>query len=190
MALRYLSVRQGTKYGPEYTHALKSQVKGLVCLGDDRALRTDFQGWHAKIELFAPWNEYLRPCLFFDLDTYVIGDLSPFETLDQTKFWLIADFNQPKQSESGVMLIPKNVEAIWDDRERLRKMRTDGEFFRSFQHQRLNTISGIYSYKLHAKEKLPEDARIICFHGKPKQPETTGWGKAFWNLHSSPTKNC
>ena len=178
-----LSVRQGTKYGPEYTRALKSQVPGFVCLGDDRPLRTDFTGWNSKIELFAPWNEDLRPCLFLDLDTYVLKSLAPFATLDHTRFWMINNFNQPQDAESGVMLIPKNVEAIWGDRERLRKLRTDGEFFRAFKHARLNILPGIYSYKLHAKEQPPDNAMLICFHGKPKPPETTGWAKAFWDLH-------
>lgn len=180
-----MTVRQGTKYGPEYVTALKKQVPGIVSLGDDRPLQSEFFGWHAKIELFAPWNKDLRPFLFFDLDTYVPGNLSPFNDLDLTQFWMIDDFNRPKFGESGILLVPDSEisDKIWNDRFQMNLGEGDGAFFRNFSHLRLNdAISGIYSYKLHAKAKMPHDARIICFHGKPKPPETDGWSQRYWTL--------
>ena len=31
-----------------------------------------------------------------------------------------------------------------------------------------DSIKGIYSYKKECRELLPLDARVICFHGKPR----------------------
>ena len=185
MALNFLSVREGTKYGPEYTFALKQQVP-VICLGDDRPLRSGLKGWFAKIELFAPWNADLRPALFFDLDTYVVGDLSPFEDLDHSKLWMINDFNIPERGESGLLLVPDSpiTDTIWQNRQQM--WNTDGEYLRQFEHQRLNVVDGIYSYKLHCKEGIPEGARIICFHGRPRPHETQGWAQDYWTTITSP----
>lgn len=184
MALTYLTVRQGKKYGPEYTQALKSQVPGLVCLGDDVPLRYGFTGWWAKMEVFAPENRCLRPCLFFDLDTYVLGDLSPFHSLDLRQFWLIDDFNRPDLGESGLFIAPRDglSHEIWRQAD-ASMIGEDGAFLRTFPHRRLNTeISGIMSYKNHCRDG-PGDSRIVCFHGKPKPHDTKGWAKDFWNSH-------
>lgn len=187
--MEFVTVRQGEKYGPEYVTALKNQVPGLVCLGDDRPLRENWQGWFSKIEVFAPWNADLRPCLFFDLDTFVLGDLSPFDELDHSQFWLIDDFNIPENGESGLMVVPRDVDVIWSARDRLRGEKSDGAYLRKFPHRRLNReISGIRSYKRHCRDS-PGDARIVCFHGRPKPPDTEGWAKDLWTYQSSASRN-
>lgn len=114
MALRYVTARRGDKYGPEYTRALKKQVPGLIALGDDRPFMTNLENWWCKLEWFAPWNQEFRPCVWIDLDTYVF-DVSVFDQLDATKFWMIDDFNTPERGESGLMLLPKDTSAIWKD---------------------------------------------------------------------------
>ncbi len=180
--MQTVAVRQGIKYGPEYSEALRKQLPGVVILGDDRPLMTNFYGWHSKIELFAPWNADLRPCLYVDLDTFILGDLAVFDLLDDTKLWLIDDFNRPDIGETGVMVIPEDTTDIWLQRNQMHG--TDGEYLREFEHLRLNrVVSGIYSYKLHCTpDYVPEDARIVCFHGKPKQADLTeGWGYELWN---------
>jgi len=189
--LNYLSVRQGTKYGPEYTTALKNQVKGLVCLGDDRPLRTRLSGWYSKFELCAPWNADLRPALFFDLDTYVVGSLDVFDDLDHSQFWMINDFGKKSRAESGILLIPDAPvsDSIWTCHETHDNRVGDAAYFGQFPHQRLNDeISGIYSYKHHCREKKPDDARIICFHGRPNPPDTDGWALQHWITNTSVTK--
>jgi hypothetical protein len=189
VALQTIAVRQGDKFGIEYSLALKHQVPGITVLGDDRPFRTELKGWHAKLELFAPWNADLRPAIYFDLDTFVLGDLSPFERLDKTQLWLIDNFNSPRSGESGLMLIPDNDELC-------AKIFTtnitgpDGPYIQSFPHRRLNReIDGIYSYKRHCRERKPDDARIICFHGFPKQTDLkNGWAYLHWTTIISQMK--
>jgi len=179
-----VSARGGTKYGPEYVTALKKQVPGLVCLGDDRPFRLDLPYWWCLMEWFAPWNQELRPCLWLDLDTYVF-DLDPFYDLDTTKFWMIRDFNTPTRPECGVMLLPKDTDRIWEAFSRLKygNRAPVGPFLEDFcKHYLQDAVSGIYSYKNHAKTEKPPDSRIICFHGQPKPPETTGWAKQWWTM--------
>ncbi len=165
-------------------------MPGIVILGDDRPFRTDLTGWHAKMELFAPWNADLRPAIYFDLDTFVLGSLEPFKRLDKAQLWLIDNFNQPRDGESGVMLIPYN-EKLCADIFTEDISGPDGPYIQSFPHRRLNReISGIYSYKNSCREKCPDDARIICFHGEPK-PTTLkdGWAKDYWTTTSQTMKS-
>ena len=38
----------------------------------------------------------------------------------------------------------------------------------------IQNIVKTYSYKLHCKDGVPEDASVVCFHGKPR-PHEIGW---------------
>lgn len=187
MALTYLSVRHGNKYGPEYTEVLKKQVPGLIVLGDDREFLNPgrYIGWWSKLEIFAPENRDLRPCLFIDLDTFVF-DLTPFEDIDHEQFWMINDFHLPKIGESGLFIAPKYgiSDQIWEQAEHLASQGPfqgeDGRFLRQFPHKRLNdVISGILSYKVDLVDS--PRGRIVCFHGRPKMPDAEGWAKDRWN---------
>ena len=182
MALRFVTARWGDKYGPEYVAALKKQVPNLICLGDDWPFRTRLEYWWCKLEWFAPWNRGLRPAVWIDLDTYVFH-VEPFKTLDPTKLWMIDDFNKPKNGESGLLLIPKDVDHIWDAvvTKNSNWRSPDGTFLSQFAHQRMNrAIDGIYSYKRHCRDHKPDDAIVCCFHGQPKPPGTKGWALDYW----------
>ena len=87
-------VRTGTKFGFEYVTKLRNMVSKnfmqphrIVCLTDqpERCEWVDFVditearlvGWWAKMMLFEPaWRERSR-IIYLDLDTVVIGDLTP-----------------------------------------------------------------------------------------------------------------
>jgi hypothetical protein len=46
-------------------------------------------------------------------------------------------------------------------------------------------VSGVYSYKVHVQGKaLPEDARLVCFHGKPRPGDVVDepWMEEHWQL--------
>lgn len=143
--------------------------------------------WWCKLEIFAPWNAHLRPALVLDLDTFVVGSLEPFEGLDTSRLWLINDFFRPKRGNSGIFLAPDNTalaKRIWDGRHKARaSYRGDGDYLETFEHSRLqSSIGGIYSYKADQLAfHMKPDARVICFHGKPKPwTLTDGWAAEWY----------
>lgn len=182
--LQYVTARWGDKYGPEYVTALKNQVPGLVCLGDDRPLLSNYEYWWCILEPFAPWNADLRPALWIDLDTYIF-DARPFDNLDPFHFWMIRDFNRPDEGECGLMLVPDSPisDLIWTSRPEKPIPRSPaGAYLRQFPHRYIqDRIDGIYSYKKHCIDQLPADAVACCFHGRPKPPETKGWSHNHWS---------
>lgn len=193
-----VSARWGDKYGPEYSDALRAQVPGLVVLGEDRPfIEPDkFEKWWCKHELFRPENADLRPALFIDLDTYVMGDLTPILELPGDRLWLIADFNRPeKRSESGLFIAPAGPvsDEIWRKAclPQARNFYGDGAFLNTLPHSRItDEVDGIMSYKVHRLQESSKGARIVCFHGKPNPHEVgEGWAKDFWTTKISQWRN-
>lgn len=179
-------------YPEDYVTALESQVPGINVLsnqGVGSPLREPerYCGWHSKLEWFAPWNADLRPCLVIDLDTFVF-DLGPILALDPTKLWLIRQFLGTKRlGESGMFIAPKDCEAIWGAAQKLKDFdRGDGDFLRQFPHEFIpDHVSGIYSYKAHCIGGIPDDARVVCFHGRPKPHEAGGWAQEYFERHAA-----
>lgn len=92
-------------------------------------------------------------------------------------------------AESGIFVAPDNDELcdrIWERGKSHDPRGADGAFLRQFPHRFIpDVVDGIYSYKRHCQEALPNDARVCCFHGKPWPDQTDGWAKDFWlnSLH-------
>lgn len=189
-------------YPDEYVTSLKYQFAEcghhLHVLGNgkyfDDWLRTSWlTGWGAKIEWFAPYNAHLRPAVVFDLDTFVVGDLNPFLDLDGSKLWLIRQFmSRTDLGESGIFVAPDDFalcQKIWERANGWDFKRGDGALLREFPHEFIpDVVDGIYSYKAHGlgdKALPPDDARVICFHGKPKPPDTAGWAYKHWQTSLS-----
>lgn len=189
MSLPVVLVRQGSMYEPRYVEVLTKQVGAPVTTltdmkdtpGKKRPLVCDFNGWTSKMELFAPWNRVLRPCLFFDLDTFVLGDISDIRAIKDDKLWLIRGFFQPRRSNSGIIVVPKNTDHIWAKFEKTPKHKfRDGDFLDRFRHNVLQDhFEGIVSYKADKCFAEPK-GRIVCWHGKPKPHECDGWVKKVW----------
>jgi len=187
-------VRQGEKYGPEYVDLLRGMCPGCVVLTDQSypddgiALKDDWPGWWSKIELFGPRFRKHRPCLYLDLDTYVLGDIRDLLECESDDFWMLRDFNVPSKGQSAVMLLPKDTEPIYErfkrhaeGHMRLHRGGGDQEFLGTFPFRFLqDRFKGILSYKRHKLQLAPE-GRIVCFHGKPKPHETEGWARDIWN---------
>lgn len=203
-------VRQGTAFGPEYIDLMASQLgETYLCLTDQHSefstprrypLKTGLQGWWAKMELFAPWNEHLRPFLFLDLDTFIVGDISEIrracEDISSTPyagegFEMLADFNKgANYGASGVMIIGKKQDHIWDAWQKNPDTSIQGgdqAFLSRFPHGILQAQfpNQIYSYKLDCRQR-PKGS-IVCFHGKPKPHELghgDGWAYEHWLKHT------
>lgn len=186
------------KFPAPCVHALAAQVnkqrKKLVVISDSPKLahrRLEephiLMDWWCKLEIFAPWNAHLRPALVLDLDTFVIGDLDPFEGLDMSELWLINDFYRPTRGNSGLFIAPDNdvlCKRVWDGRHQARaRFHGDGDYLETFKHSRLqDSIGGLYSYKADQLAfHMKPDARVICFHGKPKPwTLTDGWAAEWY----------
>jgi hypothetical protein len=182
----------GDKFQEGYVDAMRAQVPEIIVLGRDHPYLTQFPGFFRKLELFAPWFDFLRPCVWLDLDTYVLGDITPLTELTD-ELWLINDLYHSERAESGIMVAPSYSDHIWAKAPAAAASNTyygDGPFLATFPHRRIQSaVDGIMSYKAGQLYDSPKNARIVCFHGKPKPHETDGWALAYWNTKTSLTKN-
>lgn len=184
-------------YSEDYVHALRSQIPGLIVLSDNgyRPLLQPrrYKGWWSKIEVFRPENRDLRPCLCVDLDTLILGDITPILNLDPERLWLIRDFNRPNKGESGLFIAPKDgiSDVIWKGVQQIPNLtRGDGAFLRRFECGYIqDEVDGILSYKTHKLQDEPR-GRVVCFHGKPKPHECKGWAHDLWTYQSSVSRSC
>jgi len=194
----FVVVRRGDKYGPEYPALIRKQVEAntevpinFTVLGDgtdaDKLLVKSWPGWWSKLELFAPWNADIRPCLFLDLDTYILGNIDDLVSFQPDRLTMLRDFNAPERGQSAIMAIPQEVSEIWAafNADPVKAMRRypggDQAFLGQFPMNFLqDRFDGIYSYKVDRLQESPR-GRVCCFHGKPKPHQTEGWAKEVWD---------
>lgn len=192
-------LRSGGVYGPEYVARLKAGVDrhlpgaGFLCLADvplecdTVELKHGWPGWWSKLELFRPDIE--GDLLYFDLDTIITGDLADIARVRSLA--LLADFYRaPRMAGalgSGMMFIPQAAKAeIWKSWMarpphwmRVYHQGGDQSFLERHWRTRARTwqqlVPGqVVSYKVHCRDGVPADARVVCFHGKPK-PSDVNW---------------
>lgn len=162
-------------------------------LGVDTApLTTNWSGWWAKMELFDP--DLKEDFLYMDLDTVVVGDLD--DILMTGKLTVLRDFYRDGKRlreglGSGLMYLPWETRAeIWDafsanPAENMKRFARGGDqaFLEPFwlkQAARWQDVvpDQIVSFKVHCAvnmlggamkfRSIPDDARVVCFHGKPR----------------------
>lgn len=175
-------VRSGNKFPYDYVKAWRKMVPDVVIVGEDWPFMYNWGGWFSLYEMFSPEFPY-RPCLYFDLDTFILGDISEFYEVP-SELMMITDFYNPHRENSGVMQIPENVDTIWNVVNRLgNNSDPPGNVFNSLPHGNLSKKypDKIVSYKAHNCKHQRPDAPIMCFHGKPK-PHTLpdGWANDLW----------
>lgn len=100
-------VRTGDKYGVEYVQRLRDMVSRhlcqtirFICITDQteqvagvEMIRTELPGWWAKMALFSPEIRGPGKCVYFDLDTVIIDDLTPL-SLVYADFATCANFTK------------------------------------------------------------------------------------------------
>lgn len=158
----------------------------FVCLSDVEvpceriALEHDWLGWWSKIELF----KLRGPVLYFDLDTAIVGDVCEIaDAAERWSFTMLHDFYAPGHYGSGVMawshVAPRPLyETFRDNPTALmaapRARMGDQAFIEDFYGvENINAWQDIVddqivSYKVHCRNGIPSDARVVCLHGKPK----------------------
>jgi len=186
--MEVVCVRQGDKYGQEYVLMLRRMVKkflnkDLICLGDDVPMKSGYEGFWSKMELFSPWVNF-RPCLYFDLDTFILDDCTDL-LIETDDLWLIRDFYNKDRSNSGVMILPTDTERIWENHFKWTRNTADGDFLTTQPHRILqDRFMGITSRKV--SNGVKEPSRITSYHGHLKPHNDEGWGKEIWKTWTSP----
>lgn len=152
-----------------------------------------YQGWWGKLSLFYP-RVATGPSLYFDLDVVITGNLDYLVDFTEHKFSAPANWARSGHGgiQSSVMAWRGNwtepfdkIKDKWKDRTDLPSGHTliDGKEYWGDQEWLYDLlgddwirIPGVYSYKYHATQTVPEDASVIVFHGKPDYPEVdNGW---------------
>ena len=132
-------------------------------------------GWWAKIELFKP-GRFNGRVLYLDLDVSVVGQLddlvdgfAPFTIIDEWQ-------NPPGRFNSSVMVWDAGAgEPIYRDFNEGVMERLHGD--QAWVHEKMPRAKTFpkewcQSYKRHIRPRLdgslPEDCRVVVYHGQPK----------------------
>lgn len=192
--------KTGGDFDREYVDRLYNGLRNnieqdfnFICLTDSdediigkRPLLDGLRGWWSKIELFKNKGKYL----FFDLDTVIWDDieilLDNLKKVNDKKLFMLDRFipvNLKYYWNSGIMAWNGDWTEIYKYFQ-LRDMNTfrgDQDYLNHYMqstHQEIFRVNDlcdyIYSYKHHCRNAIPEDAKIICFHGNPR-PRKVNW---------------
>lgn len=151
-------------------------------------------GWWEKIRLFKPGMFKGNRVLFLDLDTFLVGNIDHIAAY-AGHFATLHDFWRPQGLGPAVMLFdadwaahiyeewaaegfpmddPRGDQA-WIENRNQGRMRRDVDILQDL-------FPGEFvSYKTHCANGIPDGARVVCFHGKPRPHEASGWAADFWN---------
>lgn len=187
-------LKSGGIYTAEWVAKLRAGVSAhlhrdhrFICLTDMRVpcsyvpLDMNWPGWWSKIELF----RLPPPVLYFDLDTLICGDLDDIAdaALTAPQLVMLEDFYRPGHSGSGVMAWSNSDQAIGlyrrfvaDPDLYITRHRAGGD--QEYIEANAKPIDAwqsalpgqFVSYKQHVRKTrvIPDDARVVCLHGKPK----------------------
>ncbi len=164
------------------------------CLTDDAGMipieaetlpvPVDVKGWWGKIELFRPnFLPQGERCLYFDLDTIITGDLTDIAAYTG-KFAALRDFYFKGNLNSAMMAWEAgtldHIWRVWDrcgrpqfitggDQAWIEQIQPEYD-----QWQEL-IPNQIFSYKIDCQNGVPDNARVVCYHGQPRPHETEMW---------------
>lgn len=203
-------LRSGGPYDPRYPRRLARGVEKylpgarFVCLSDvpiagveTIPLQHDWPRWWPKIEMFRPG---LFPpesrVLYLDLDTLIVGDLTPLRDY-RGPGMVLADLGRPRTMIGSGVLMWDAVPGGWQEGiysafmrdsqgiQRRNSSRMDKWLLPFVDH--LDRVQECYpgwacSYKIDARKVggVPPMARVLCFHGRPRPHEATGWAANLW----------
>jgi hypothetical protein len=141
------------------------------------------RGWWNKCALFRPG---IFPngerVLYFDLDTIITGDLSDIAAYTG-KFAALRDFNFKGNMNSGLMAWEAGtLDHIWRVWQRCGRPQFDPGGDQAWIEDMQPTADywqeilpgQVVSYKVDCQQGVPDNARVVCFHGKPR-PHEVNW---------------
>lgn len=168
---------------------------------------TNIQGWWQKLYLFSDEVNIDGRILFLDLDTLIVGNIDHFISYD-TGFVTLRDLWHRKPDDVGSAILSFRTSEhkhIWesfikDPVTAIRSLHPHGDqkWIQKEQPKRQYWQdifpNHIVSFKSHCRNGIPNNARIICYHGNPSIIESmetttkvqgftippTSWVKKFW----------
>jgi len=174
-----LVCKSGGDFDQSHVDRLTKQV-GQATVLDDTTLEHGWPGWWSKMEIF----RIPGPALYMDLDTVVLGDLSPLLEAAQTRKFIAMRDPYPHQRElmSSVMAWSGDMSHLYEtfkqDPERYMSEYTvprwwgDQGFIEYHQQERdywQDILPGmVRSYKKECLSGVPDGTRLLVFHGKPR----------------------
>jgi hypothetical protein len=122
-------LRSGPDWKPEFVYNFKKGLDknltrpfNFVCFSDiDLDVETvpllDVgQGFWSKLQLFRPELKFTGPCLYFDLDTIIKGNIDELvNTFENYNFLMLQDPWKPEQSGSGMMWWKGDYSKLWNE---------------------------------------------------------------------------
>lgn len=182
----------------------KSEVRPrIVCLWDKASTHYDLgnfelipltnnhPGTWSRIQLYSPEMDQYRPFLYIDLDTAIINSLeNVFNSItDPSLFITLEDFWQKGELATGLVWFPKEsekVRKVWNAFKGAAGKRMDRYIRQVIGRPDAywqNLVSTIYDFKPRGNnllQSVPEQASLICFHGKPRIYDAPiGWVKDY-----------
>lgn len=152
-------------------------------------LEHGWPGWWSKVEVF----KLEGLVLYLDLDTLVVGDLSRLAGYDGG-LAVLSDFYQPRIIATGAMIFRagSHTEAIYnrfraDPEGVMAANRSRSDYWYARVMERPDRLQDLFpqafvSFKAHARDGVPEGARVVCFHGNPRPNDpAAGWGYREWS---------
>lgn len=167
--------------GDEYVHKLKMGVSRNLSVPHTFHVITEADlpqgvvGWWSKIEMFRP-GRFKGRCLFFDLDTVIVGSLDEITAYDG-EFAMVSDWFHPDLKTSSVMAWDADkagsIYELWERAGRPQfHLRGDGGFIESVMPGAdclQDKFPGqLVSFKASCGNGIPDGARVVAFHGLPR----------------------
>ncbi|MDB4726530.1 hypothetical protein OAF54_03745, partial [bacterium] len=177
-------------------------IPGVPCIKLDKG----WPGWWSKMEMFAPDMEKYGRILYIDLDTVITGDISDIAGYDGDAPAIVRDFIHGGPSQSILSYRAEQFDHVWkifsmaperwmEDGDKMRPpnfgdqiMMNEVQHPFEFNYWQDLLPGQIISYRLDCKKSnvidiLPDDARMISFHGRDKPHSRTGWVREYWAQH-------
>jgi len=209
--INVVTIKWGRKYGPEYVNKLYRGVQeGLTakhrfcCFTDDdegidKEIQTmplygNYEGWWNKMLLFRGLPGLHGRIIWLDLDTVITGNIDFLTEYNGNLAWL-RDFYRPQFGASGAMLMMDGANRwVWHrfeqrQHELMKRYYGDQEVINILlqnEGKEADYLQDLWpdkivSYKVHCQNRLPKEAAIVCFHGRPRPHEAeSAWISNFW----------
>jgi hypothetical protein len=196
-----------TRYTTEHVRVLAAMCRRhlpehrFVCMADRFVpdvetwrLSDDWLRWGKRYPKLSLWRGdagrvFGDRVLCLDLDCVIVDDLAPLVTrTEEVVIWRDPGGSRlGRYNTSMVLLTPGARPEVWDTFDPgappVPGVGSDQAWVSHVLGDGVATWGpedGVYSYRWEAREEMPDNARAVFFHGKPKPWEVQGWPAEHW----------